>query len=98
MKLRHVPVFWILYLYCSKCSPLATIHICTLDWISHCTLCIMAGATEAQASVTRRRRSCNLGGGVTYTCPFMCPHKKKSNGVKSGEREDHSTTPPYPMT
>ncbi|GBN33752.1 hypothetical protein AVEN_69990-1 [Araneus ventricosus] len=44
----------------------------------------MAGVTEAQASVMRRRRSCNVGGGVAYTCPFMCPHKKKSNGVKSG--------------
>ncbi|GBN07653.1 hypothetical protein AVEN_107925-1 [Araneus ventricosus] len=44
----------------------------------------MAGVTEAQASIKRRRRSCNVGGGVAYTCPFMCPHKKKSNGVKSG--------------
>ncbi|GBM37731.1 hypothetical protein AVEN_179813-1 [Araneus ventricosus] len=34
----------------------------------------------------RRRRSYNVGGGVAYTFPFMCPHKKKSNGVKSGER------------
>ncbi|GBL93843.1 hypothetical protein AVEN_153610-1 [Araneus ventricosus] len=44
----------------------------------------MADVTEAQTSVMRRRRSCNVGGGVPYTCPFMCPHKKKSNGVKSG--------------
>ncbi|GBL96073.1 hypothetical protein AVEN_104314-1 [Araneus ventricosus] len=43
----------------------------------------MAGVTEAQASVMRRRRSCNVGGGVAYTCPFMCPHNRKSNGVKS---------------
>ncbi|GBN90333.1 hypothetical protein AVEN_160461-1 [Araneus ventricosus] len=42
----------------------------------------MAGVTEAQASVMHRRRSCNVGGGVSYICPFMCPHKK-SNGVKS---------------
>ncbi|GBL97975.1 hypothetical protein AVEN_126874-1 [Araneus ventricosus] len=46
----------------------------------------MAGVTEAQASVMRRRRSCNVGGGA-YTCPFMCPHKKKPNGVKSGSKE-----------
>ncbi|GBM85498.1 hypothetical protein AVEN_167647-1 [Araneus ventricosus] len=83
-KLRHVPVFWIIYLYSSKCSPLATVHIYILDWISRCTLCNMAGVTEAQASVMRRLRSCNVGGGVAYTCPFMCPHKK-SNGVESGE-------------
>ncbi|GBM75061.1 hypothetical protein AVEN_197428-1 [Araneus ventricosus] len=44
----------------------------------------MAGVLEAQASVMRRRRSCNISGRVEYTCPFMCPHKKKSNGVKSG--------------
>ncbi|GBM62905.1 hypothetical protein AVEN_11362-1 [Araneus ventricosus] len=43
----------------------------------------MAGFTEAQASVMRRRRFCNVGGGVAYTSPFMCPLKKKSNGVKS---------------
>ncbi|GBO46462.1 hypothetical protein AVEN_88232-1, partial [Araneus ventricosus] len=43
----------------------------------------MAGVTEAQASVMRRRRSWNVAGGVAYTCPFMCSHKKKSNGVKS---------------
>ncbi|GBN05563.1 hypothetical protein AVEN_124602-1 [Araneus ventricosus] len=46
----------------------------------------MAGVTEAQASVMRRRRSCNVGGGVTYTFPFMCPHKKKSNRAKSARR------------
>ncbi|GBM62587.1 hypothetical protein AVEN_224381-1 [Araneus ventricosus] len=44
----------------------------------------MADVAEAQALVMRRRRSCIVGGGVVYTCPFMCPHKKKSNGVKSG--------------
>ncbi|GBN03191.1 hypothetical protein AVEN_136518-1, partial [Araneus ventricosus] len=43
----------------------------------------MAGVTEAQASVMRRRRSCIVSGGVVYTCPFMCPHKKKCGGVKS---------------
>ncbi|GBL77954.1 hypothetical protein AVEN_255640-1 [Araneus ventricosus] len=47
----------------------------------------MAGVTEAQASVMRRRRSCNAGGRVAYTYPFMCPHKKKSNGVKSVDVE-----------
>ncbi|GBO17099.1 hypothetical protein AVEN_185268-1, partial [Araneus ventricosus] len=46
----------------------------------------MTGTTEAQASVMRRRRFCNVGRGVAYTCPFMCPHKKKFNGVKSGSK------------
>ncbi|GBN04492.1 hypothetical protein AVEN_85865-1 [Araneus ventricosus] len=31
----------------------------------------MAGVTEAQASVMHRRRSCNIDGGVAYTCPLM---------------------------
>ncbi|GBM39219.1 hypothetical protein AVEN_223837-1 [Araneus ventricosus] len=43
----------------------------------------MAGVPVAQASVMRRRRSCDVGGRVAYTFPFMRPHKKKSNGVKS---------------
>ncbi|GBM50187.1 hypothetical protein AVEN_90317-1, partial [Araneus ventricosus] len=55
-----------------------------LDFSLH--MCNMAGATEAQASVMRPRRSCNVGGGVAYTCPFMCPHKKKSHRINSGER------------
>ncbi|GBN16776.1 hypothetical protein AVEN_5051-1 [Araneus ventricosus] len=44
----------------------------------------MAGVTEVQASVMRRRRFCIVGGGVAYTCPFMFPHKKKSNGSRQG--------------
>ncbi|GBO46547.1 hypothetical protein AVEN_221188-1, partial [Araneus ventricosus] len=36
----------------------------------------MAGVTVTQASVMHGRRSYNVGGGVAYTCPFMCPHKK----------------------
>ncbi|GBO19726.1 hypothetical protein AVEN_274332-1 [Araneus ventricosus] len=51
----------------------------------------MAGVAEAQASVIHRRRSCNVGGGVAYTCPFMCLHKKKSNGVKSEGRRHAGT-------
>ncbi|GBM15583.1 hypothetical protein AVEN_95227-1 [Araneus ventricosus] len=54
-----------------------------MDWISRCILCHMAGVKEAQASVMSRRRSCIAGRGVAYTCTFMSPHKKKSNGVKS---------------
>ncbi|GBN25749.1 hypothetical protein AVEN_8202-1 [Araneus ventricosus] len=38
---------------------LATIHICTLDWLR--ALCNMAGVTGGKASVMRRRRSCNIG-------------------------------------
>ncbi|GBO11821.1 hypothetical protein AVEN_77541-1 [Araneus ventricosus] len=59
-------------------------------WISRCAL---AGVTEEQASVMRRRRSCRAGGGVVYTCPFMCPHKKKFNGFKSVEPIYETTIP-----
>ncbi|GBO02620.1 hypothetical protein AVEN_71588-1 [Araneus ventricosus] len=58
----------------------------------------MAGDTLAQASVIRFRSSCNVGGGVAYTRCLMYPHRKKSNGFRSGERGGHSTQAPYPMT
>ncbi|GBM41727.1 hypothetical protein AVEN_173128-1 [Araneus ventricosus] len=64
----------------------------------------MAGVSEAQASVMCRRRSCNVSGGVAYTCPSMCPHKKspmRSSQVSAGaiQRNHHtrrlaSGTPP----
>ncbi|GBM25460.1 hypothetical protein AVEN_196149-1, partial [Araneus ventricosus] len=71
----------------------ATIHICT----SRCTLYNMAGDTPAQASVIRFRSSCNISGGVAYTRCLMYPHRKRSDGFRSGERGGHSTQPPYPM-
>ncbi|GBN39232.1 hypothetical protein AVEN_259531-1 [Araneus ventricosus] len=58
----------------------------------------MAGDTLAQASVIRFRSSCNVGGGVKYTRCLMYPHRKMSNGFRSGERGGYSTQPPYPMT
>ncbi|GBM44158.1 hypothetical protein AVEN_257105-1 [Araneus ventricosus] len=72
----------------------------------------MAGDTLAQASVIRFQSSCNVGGGSVirfqsscnvgggdaYTRCLMYPHRKKTNGFRSGERGDHSTQPPYPMT
>ncbi|GBM86971.1 Solute carrier family 52, riboflavin transporter, member 3-B [Araneus ventricosus] len=58
----------------------------------------MAGDTLAQASVIRFRSSCNVGGVGANTRCLMYPHRKKSNGFRSGERGGHSTQPPYPMT
>ncbi|GBM56165.1 hypothetical protein AVEN_85328-1 [Araneus ventricosus] len=58
----------------------------------------MAGDTLAQASVIRFGSSCNVGGEVAYTRCLMYPHRKKSNGFRSGERGGHSTQPPYQMT
>jgi hypothetical protein len=34
-----------------------------------------------------------LIGGSVYTAFFKCPHKKKSNGVRSGDLGGHSTGP-----
>ncbi|GBM17233.1 hypothetical protein AVEN_223781-1 [Araneus ventricosus] len=45
----------------------------------------------------RRSRSCNVGGGVAYTCCLRYHHRKKSIGVRSGERGGHSWKPPYPI-
>ncbi|GBN93909.1 hypothetical protein AVEN_30298-1 [Araneus ventricosus] len=41
--------------------------------------------------------SCNVCRGVAYTCCLRYPHRKKSLGVKSGERRGHSWKPPYPI-
>ncbi|GBM86203.1 hypothetical protein AVEN_239236-1 [Araneus ventricosus] len=87
----------LIYLPCSKWCPSAKIHICTRDCTSRCTLYNMAGDMLAQASVIRFRSSCNVGGGVAYTRCLMYPHRKKSNGFRSGERGGHSTQPKYPM-
>ncbi|GBM70464.1 hypothetical protein AVEN_188212-1 [Araneus ventricosus] len=38
----------------------------------------------------RRRRSCNVGRRVAYTCCLRQLHRKKSIEVRSGEREGHS--------
>ncbi|GBM09100.1 hypothetical protein AVEN_5284-1 [Araneus ventricosus] len=54
--------------------------------------------TLAQASIIRFQSSCNVGGGVAYTRCLMYPHRKKSNGFRSGEGGGHSTQPPYSMT
>ncbi|GBL98053.1 hypothetical protein AVEN_84562-1 [Araneus ventricosus] len=88
----------LIYLSCSKWCPSATIHMWTRDCTSRCTLYNMAGDTLAQASVIRFRSSCNVGGGFAYNRCLMYPHRKKSNGFRSGERGGHSTQSPYPMT
>ncbi|GBO10280.1 hypothetical protein AVEN_65787-1 [Araneus ventricosus] len=67
-------------------------RICTLDWISGCTLCNMAGVTEAQESVTRRRRSCNVGGWVAYTCPLCVPTESSMGSSQVGARGHSAIT------
>ncbi|GFW27234.1 hypothetical protein TNCV_221581 [Trichonephila clavipes] len=51
----------------------------------------------SQTSVMHPIWSCNVCGGVAYTCCSMYPHRKKSSGVKSGEIGDHFSTLPYPI-
>ena len=47
-------------------------------------------STRATAAVIRLRRSRRLAGsGGTKTVSFTNPHKKKSHGVKSGDRGGH---------
>ncbi|GBL99868.1 hypothetical protein AVEN_162859-1 [Araneus ventricosus] len=87
-----------IHLSYSNWCPSATILIWTRDCTFRCTLYNMAGDTLAQASVIRFRSSCNVGRWVAYTRCLMYPHRKMSNGLRSGERGGHSTQPPYPMT
>ncbi|GBN69284.1 hypothetical protein AVEN_196920-1 [Araneus ventricosus] len=35
--------------------------------------------------------------GVSYTKDFMCPQKKKSSGLRSGEQGSQATGPPRPI-
>ncbi|GBN69720.1 hypothetical protein AVEN_272430-1 [Araneus ventricosus] len=88
----------LIYLSSSKRCPSATIYISTRDCTSRCTFYNMAGDTLAQASVIRFQSYCNVAGGVAYTRCLMYPHRKRSNGFRSGERGGHSKHPPYPMT
>ena len=83
------------YLSCSKWCPSATVYVWTWD-CTRCTLYNKAGDTLAQASAIRFRISCNVSGEIAYT---LCLYhdRKKSYGFRSGEREDHSTQPPYLM-
>ena len=41
--------------------------------------------------------SCNICGGVAYTCCFRYLNRKKSSGVRSSKCEGQSSTPPYPI-
>ena len=48
----------------------------------------------ANSLMIRSRSSSTLAGDVVYSWPLMYPHKKKSNGVRSGERGGHSCSCP----
>ena len=42
-------------------------------------------------------KDCSDSPGVSYTRLLMCPHKKKSRGVKSGDLGGQGTGPPRPI-
>ena len=57
-------------------------------------LAILVRRSAANSLVSRSRSSSTLAGGVVYSWPLMYPLKKKSNGVRSGERGGHSCSCP----
>jgi hypothetical protein len=49
------------------------------------TFCVVTNGTEAHAILISRLRSCIVRGFEVQTAFFRAPHRKKSNGVRSGD-------------
>ncbi|GBL92932.1 hypothetical protein AVEN_54586-1 [Araneus ventricosus] len=61
------------------------------------TRCSIAGSTEVQAACRRATKSIFVVTTSRYTSSLRWPHRKKSNGVRCGERGGHRTGPPRPI-
>ncbi|GBN46377.1 hypothetical protein AVEN_182076-1 [Araneus ventricosus] len=61
------------------------------------TCCSIAGSTEVQAACRRATKSICVVTTSRYTSSLRWPYRKKSNGVRSGERGGHRTGPPRPI-
>ncbi|GBO41050.1 hypothetical protein AVEN_189746-1 [Araneus ventricosus] len=59
------------------------------------TRCSIAGSTEVQAACRRATKSICVVTTSRYTSSLRWPHRKKSNGVRSGERGGHRTGPQF---
>ena len=84
------------YKMCSKWRPphsIYALHMCRKDW--H-TLPKTSGIprTSSKAASILPRSVSSSGTGVSYTRLLICPHKKESRGIRSGEQGGHTTGPP----
>ncbi|GBN75266.1 hypothetical protein AVEN_205681-1 [Araneus ventricosus] len=92
---RHV--FWSHLFIMLKMLSVSHQRICTLDWISRCTLCNMAEYTEG-TSIGNSSKILQCWRRGRIYLPFMCPHKKKSDETSQAETRGPLQKPPYPMT
>ena len=75
---------------CSMCPPLLIRQTSMRKSTWFHTRVSISRSTRATSAVIRLRRSRRLAGsGGTKTVSFTNPHKKKSHGVKSGDRGGH---------
>jgi hypothetical protein len=84
---------------CSKWRPTRAIHalhLCRKDWCTLPKTSVIPRTSSEAASILARSVS-SPGTGVSYTRLLICPHKKKSRGVRSGERGGHATGSPLPI-
>ena len=87
---RNSPSFFYVFHRCSMCPPLVIRQTSMRQSISFHTRVSISRSTRTTAAVIRFRRSWRLAGsGGTKTVSFTNPHKKKSHGVKSGDRGGH---------
>jgi hypothetical protein len=72
------------------CPPSSSTHFIALVLMSlMARLAILIHRSAANSLVIHSCSSSTLAGSVLYTWPLMYPHKKKSNGVRSGDRGGH---------
>ncbi|GBM74005.1 hypothetical protein AVEN_4999-1 [Araneus ventricosus] len=84
---------------CSKWPPRVSLHISHRrrnDWR---TLSKIPGGVFILSAATTilATRSSAESTGISYTKDFMCPQKKKTSGLTSGERGGQATGPPRPI-
>ncbi|GBO42425.1 hypothetical protein AVEN_209823-1 [Araneus ventricosus] len=81
---------------CSKKRPHVSLHSSHWRRNDWCTLSKISGTVLILSAVTTilATRSSTESTGVSHIKDFMCPQKKKSSGLRSGERGGQATGPP----
>lgn len=82
---------------CSKWPPSSLSQNIALLKIAQRTRRKICGLIVRQTRTILSFKSSTLAGCVVYTCCLRWPHRKKSKGVRSGERGGHSRGPWRPI-
>jgi hypothetical protein len=78
------------YNKCWKCPPLRSSQRCTRRIMLGNTFCNVPVDILSPLRWMLARSSCSVCGWFEYTVSLTCPHKKKSGGLKSGDRGGHN--------